>query len=246
MAPGPCRCSGLRAAALACIAAAAVDAVHSIDDYGAVANNATLSAATANGRALYNAVAAANASVADRTVVVPAGATYTLLPLGVMRNLHGVTLLLDGALSCWPDQATWPNDTAGNALNMIEFYGGDGLTLAGRGTVIGNGNPWWNAVWSPPYVDNRPHLLVVTSVRNVEFHHWTMLNSPQYHAWFVDVADVLITGVTVYVDVEGQREILRRHGKLSDGSGGMPAGVPTFPLNTDGIDIGGRNITNFE
>ena len=39
-------------------------------------------------------------------------------------------------------------------------------------------------------------------------------------------------GINIYVDIAGQAEIMTRYGALSDGSFGIPAGVPTFPLNT--------------
>jgi hypothetical protein len=57
------------------------------------------------------------------------------------------------------------------------------------------------------------------------------------------VRHAIIEGVTVWVDVEKQKQLLASANLLGDGTNGFPPGVPTFPLNTDGIDVKGQNIT---
>jgi hypothetical protein len=58
------------------------------------------------------------------------------------------------------------------------------------------------------------------------------------------VRNAIIEGVTVWVDVEKQKALLAAGNRLSDGTNSqMPKGIPTFPLNTDGIDVKGQNIT---
>ena len=47
----------------------------------------------------------------------------------------------------------------------------------------------------------------------------------------------------MWVDVEKQKQLLSSYNLLSDGSNGIPRGIPMFPLNTDGIDVKGQNIT---
>ena len=60
----------------------------------------------------------------------------------------------------------------------------------------------------------------------------------------MQVRNAVIEGVTVWVDVEKQKALLAAGNRLSDGtSSDMPRGIPTFPLNTDGIDVKGQNIT---
>ena len=271
----------------------------SIDAFGAIPNNDTLLAARANGKALFFALAAANTgspTAGNRSVVVPSGSNYTLLPYGVISNLSDVTLRLDGNIIAWDEQRTYPNDTHGVSLNLIHITHCARVSLEGEGIVEGRGDPWWVTVWETG-VDNRPHLLVMEVCRDVSLTGWTLRNSPQYHVLLEDMLNLWVERVIIYVDVEGQREGLRAAGRLSDGTGYLsgttaaaaaragqassnkiatsssvksntgfasavhhdaaasrtshsnrgagllPAGVPTFPLNTDGIDVSGHNIT---
>jgi len=46
-----------------------------------------------------------------------------------------------------------------------------------------------------------------------------------------------VDNITIHVDVEAQRDLFAKHGLLDAG------GIPTFPLNTDGIDASGNNIS---
>ena len=46
-----------------------------------------------------------------------------------------------------------------------------------------------------------------------------------------------VRNVTIYVDVEGQKELLQR-GNLYN----VALDIPTFPLNTDGIDPSGVDV----
>jgi hypothetical protein len=57
------------------------------------------------------------------------------------------------------------------------------------------------------------------------------------------VRNAIIERVTIWVDVEKQKQLLSSYNLLSDGSNGIPRGIPMFPLNTDGIDIKGQNVT---
>lgn len=92
--------------------------------------------------------------------------------------------------------------------------------------------------------------------RNLEFTGITWMNSPRFHLNIKDVDTMHMHDFTVYVDYMGQLDL----GKLLLGAdySGMFSGInhmtlPMFPLNTDGLDIGGKNIlierlniTNFD
>jgi polygalacturonase len=240
-------CAG--AAAQPHLIAAASDTPLNINAFGAVAGADTYAAAITNGLALFNAVAAANNGTGgSRTVLVPAGSQYWMLPHAPMIGLTNVTLLLSGDIQAWTSNLTlWPNDTSGSALNLLEIDGSTGVTITGGGNVYGNGYGWWWLTLLALIPDNRPLLLAMNHCAGVTLTNVSWVNSPRYHVYMYDVLNVLIEDVTVYVSIEGedgQRELLRRFGHLSDGSDGLlPAGIPTFPLNTDGIDVAGRNIT---
>jgi hypothetical protein len=101
--------------------------------------------------------------------------------------------------------------------------------------------------------DYRPDLLDIFTCKNVLIETVRWENAPQYHLYLRDMLNLTVRNMEVYVDVESQAELLGRKGYLTDGTGDLPAGIPTFPLNTDGIDPAGRDIliqnvtiTNFD
>eukprot|EP00026_Physarum_polycephalum_P010001 Phypoly_transcript_10144.p1 GENE.Phypoly_transcript_10144~~Phypoly_transcript_10144.p1 ORF type:complete len:130 (+),score=18.27 Phypoly_transcript_10144:233-622(+) len=80
-------------------------------------------------------------------------------------------------------------------------------------------------------------MIMMEEATNLVFHGGLKFrNSPQYHLFLVDVVDVYITDIDIFVNVSDQRELLRKHSLLSD------EGLPVFPLNTDGIDPAGKNV----
>ena len=219
----------------------------SIDDFGAVRNNFSYVASIRNGVALWRALQAANTGTHandTRRVEIPAGTNYSMLPHAVVTGLNDVTLQLDGTLWAWgDDRSKWPNASAGGAaLNFLAFSDTDGLVLTGDGVIEGEGNGWWNGVFDGE-PDNRPHLLRADRCSNCVVRGWTLRNSPQYHLLFIDAINTLFEDLTVYVDSAGQAALMRRYNAMSDGTRGIPEGVPIFPLNTDGLDIAGRNLT---
>ena len=201
----------------------------SIDDYGAVRNNFTYAASVANGAALYRVLQAANAgSHANdtRRVLIPAATNYSMLPSQDVSRLSDVTLQLDGTLWAWTDvRPLWPNASSGGCLNFLQFNDCDRLVLTGNGTVEGQGNGWWNAMFNGE-PDNRPHLLRADRCSNCVVRGWKLRNSPQYHILFIDAVDTVFEDLNVYVDSAGQAALMRRHGALSDGTKGIPEGVP--------------------
>ena len=68
-------------------------------------------------------------------------------------------------------------------------------------------------------------------------HHVHLWNSPQYHMALFDVQNVHIHSSSIIVDIVKQRSLLKSGGFLDN-----TLGTPTFPLNTDGIDIQGQNV----
>lgn len=66
------------------------------------------------------------------------------------------------------------------------------------------------------------------------------MNSPQFHLKLDDIADFTIRNIDIRVDVFKQRELLTKANKyFFDAFGNF---IPTFPLNTDGIDPSGKNV----
>merc|ERR1711920_815034 len=76
-----------------------------------------------------------------------------------------------------------------------------------------------------------------------------MLNSPYYHMYLLDIDNAYFHDFEIEVDIFGQLNL----DQFFMGTAGLGLKVPTFPLNTDGIDplgsnilIGRVNITNFD
>jgi hypothetical protein len=220
----------------------------SIEDFGGVPDNTTYEQSWRNGRAFYDMLHAANdAEPGARIAVVPRGKVFTMLPWAIIDGLKNVTLSIEGTLNAFPgDMFLWPNSTTGRALRFIDIHHSSDVTINGGGTIQGNGYRWWwYALLSGN--DNRPHLLWMRSCINSVMENLTFLNSPNFHIYWQDALVGLIDNVTVHVDVDDQRALLGKFGKLS------ADGLPIFPLNTDGIDIAGQDIvvrncrvTNFD
>lgn len=95
---------------------------------------------------------------------------------------------------------------------------------------------------------NRPHLLRMDRVKNVRIEGIRWVNSPMYHMFLIDIDNFYIADFEIFVDVYEQKKLAQKHGKWD-----YKLNIPTFPLNTDGIDPSGTNIhirnvtiTNFD
>ena len=196
-----------------------------IDDFGAISFDSSYNASIINGVAFNNAIYAAN-SGSDRTVHIDK--TYYMLPADTIYNLTNVTIQLDGTLNAWAgDQSKWPTGKSGGVLSFISIRNSTGLTLKGNGVVNGNGYLWWwNVIVSG--IDNRPMLIDIYIAKDLLVDGITMLNSPQYHLLIIDCLNVTVKNVIIHVDLNYNETIFNL--------------IPTFPLNTDGIDIAGKDI----
>lgn len=72
---------------------------------------------------------------------------------------------------------------------------------------------------------------------NFEMRNFRMKNSPMFHIFFSNCANFIIDNLDIRVNTEMQKELHMKYGNL------LPNGIPLFPLNTDGIDPNGKNIT---
>lgn len=236
-------------AALAATASAAPEV--SIMSYGAVANDSSVVSCAANSRAIE---AAAAAATPGGVAVVPAGMGPFYVSATQLSGLVNVTLRLEGWLLASTDIAAWPNATATVARPVLLVANSTGVTVDGGGGMDGQGYGWWWAAILkriPNVNGGRPHLVHVQTVDGLVVRNITLSNSAQFHLKLNDVRGVLVEDFEVFVDVEGERgqvELLRRHGLIDP-----ETRLPTFPLNTDGIDLWAcdvevRNsrITNFD
>jgi polygalacturonase len=221
----------------------------SILEYGAIAGDATDGAALANSRALRMALRAANGTGPGSEVLVPAGHSFEVFNTTV-ADLVGITLRIDGSLlmsrnrtrwtalarSAKPSHGSLGVGDAGRASALL-FRDCSDLTVTGKGSIDGRGHAWWNQVLLGLDADHRPDMVNMVNMRNTVIENVSAFNSPRFH-WRLHAMDTLVVrGVTIRVDVREQMRSLRLAGHWDEARG-----LPTFPLNTDGIDPAGRNI----
>lgn len=67
------------------------------------------------------------------------------------------------------------------------------------------------------------------------------MNSPRWHLVFKDCDQVTVRNFVIWVNVTSQKELLQSFGHWTELSP-LGYGIPTFPLNTDGIDPSASNV----
>jgi len=125
-----------------------ISAQQSIVSFGAVSGVESLAAARTNGAAIAAAVHAANessATGANRTVLIPAGENFWVLPATSSTGflyVSNVTIQLDGTLSAYTTNfsVNWPADpVTRNPADVLHFEDSEFVTITGSGLIEGNG-----------------------------------------------------------------------------------------------------------
>jgi hypothetical protein len=115
-----------------------------IDDFGTRPNDQSFDAAVINGKAIFQAINAAN-NGSDRTVTIDGagGKIYTMVPAGSYNNLINVTIQIDGRVNAWEGDVTkWPQ-SSGGSISMFSISNTQNLRICGNGIVDGFGYLWW-------------------------------------------------------------------------------------------------------
>lgn len=80
-------------------------------------------------------------------------------------------------------------------------------------------------------------MLYMERVSNMVIEGITWKDSPMYHMYLRDIVNFLIQDFEITVDVVRQQQLMEEHGYWD-----YQFKIPTFPLNTDGIDPSGMSI----
>lgn len=215
-----------------------------IKELGAIPNIFTFEVAQKNSGAILAAFNFVNSSVdnSDKIVYVP-NETYYVLATNV-SNMDNISFFIDGTIIALDDIQRWPLNENNKRKHIFDFHNMNNFKVYGNGTLDGNGyNWWWAAILSftEKTIDDRPHLINIEESRNFELYGLKLINSPRYHISLDDLVDVHLHHFTIRVDVVKQMELLDKWS------------LPTYPLNTDGIDPSAVNvsihdfkITNFD
>ena len=257
-------------------------AAHSIADFGAVTNDVSVSAAAANTLALQKALVAANSSTTDHVALVPAGASYCYFWVKV-DYLVNVTLQIDGTLLVsnnisateWPVEGEFASLWFENARGLTLM--GNGM-IDGQGY-----DWWWHVIITkqdhrPHMVKIASSQDILIS--NLRFENSPQYHLKLDHIMNAIIRNINIfvdVGKQKELHLKSQTWLPlgnATHGLISKYKDYIPGsvlnsiksdlpeelekilealGIPTFPLNTDGIDPSGKNIlienvtiTNFD
>ena len=212
-----------------------LSSTHKLSDFGALPDDSSYNTVILNGKALEKAFLAANSSE-DRRIIIEATDTYHMLPSNPLSNLINVTLQVDGRIIAWDgDLALWPKDSSNGSMTLISVSHSFNITICGSGIIEGLGYRWW---WHVILLgdDNRPDLLFIGWSVNIVIENLTFSNSPRYHINLKNVKNSLLQNLNITVDVFEQKAYLAKFGYLYQNF------IPTFPLNTDGIDVSGIDV----
>ena len=139
------------------------------------------------------------------------------------------------------------------------------ININGSGTIEGQGYDWWVREWAHQNPHGRPDLLRYNRVQTGEIQGVSFRNSPSFHIHLIDIDSFYLHDFEIFVDILKQQEIMTSSkaddfteapsvtdllltANLDDlyntlvGSKTVLS-MPTMPLNTDGIDPYGSNIT---
>lgn len=201
---------------------------HSILSYGGIAGDSSNEAGWTNSAAFTKALVAANSSTTDRTVLIPSNNDFYIFEVEVSYMVN-ITITIDGNLYVSNNISAWPTSNSRHILASLYIGDSQGVTINGSGKFDGQGYEWWWYVIVST-IDNRPMLIAMERVSDIIIYDVTFKNSPQYHLDLRDIANAHIHDIDIIVDVTAQKKLLSEHGLLDE------LGIPTFPLNTDGID----------
>ena len=192
-------------------------AFHNIADYGAVGDGKTLCTA-----AIQKAIDAC-AQVGGGKVVVPSGRFLTSA-LFLKSNVH-LEVLAGGTLAFTSDVDSVPSITGRwegiDRTVYASLINGDGLeniSITGRGTLDGQGKPWWDAYHvvremrkkagmgderepenppGSPLKWGRPRMINLYGCKNVLVSGIHIMNSPSWNIHPVRCENMNIDGVTI-------------------------------------------------
>lgn len=137
--------------------------------------------------------------------------------------------------------------------------------MKGKGKIDGQGWKWWIyaltcALPHEKHNDTRGSMIYWNQSHDIIIEDLTFVNSPRFHIFLNDIHNIIIRNFIIFVDVAKQASIIHSYidtSTISTSSSSSTSTslyhLPTFPLNTDGIDVRGSNaviyngvITNYD
>jgi polygalacturonase len=172
-----------------------------IKNYGAIGDGKTDDA-----KAVQKAIDACNIAGGGR-VVVPAGKTFLCGPFD-LKSFVELYVESNAKLLANPDESVYSKSAfRDNKGEGTIWIGGENLvnvTIAGNGTIDGNGISFMGAELEDSYVlkpfnviDPRPHVLTIVGGKNIRIKDLTIRNSAYWTVHLVGCDDVSISNLTL-------------------------------------------------
>jgi polygalacturonase len=227
----------------------AFEKYYSIMDYGAIPHDEdSWDTEWINTNAFRLALeAATNNTYGTHIVHIPEGYWFSMFPVEV-EWLTDITIQIDGVIKASKRHTRYPvswelrgdGSWRQRVSNFMQFDHANRILFKGKGMVDGQGFMWWMREYIVNNPGGRPHLIEMYHSEDVEFTGITWKNSPQYNINVRDINRFYFHDFTIDTDILGQFVIGQFFGQHDSMRDGFP--LPTFPLNTDGIDPAGSNV----
>lgn len=195
-------------------------------DAGAIAEDHSLQVAQKNGAALNSTLA----SLQPADVLVIPNKTFAIMGGIHAVGLDSVTIQIDGTLEFSDNIKHWPLQNGGRPAECIQLENPRNVTFtaSGKGTLNGQGNKWWGipGIGYLIRTENRPRLMKINNGKDILVENLLFKDSP-YWTFSADVDGLEIRNS----DIDARR--------MHDDGHNI---IDITAFNTDGFDVGGKNI----
>ncbi|XP_030539933.2 LOW QUALITY PROTEIN: polygalacturonase At1g48100-like [Rhodamnia argentea] len=204
----------------------------------------------------FTAAWKAACAVESGVVLAPSGYNFTITSTifsgpckpGLVFQVDGVLMPPNGP-DCWPK--------ADSRKQWLIFYRLDGMTLTGKGTIEGNGEPWWDLPCKPHRGPNgktvsgpcdSPALIRFFMSSNLAVNMLRIQNSPQFHMKFDGCEGVLIEKLSISspklspntdgIHIENTKSVGIYNSMISNGDDCISIGPGCSDVNIEGVTCG--------
>lgn len=204
----------------------------------------------------FTAAWKAACAVESGVVLAPSGYTFTITSTIFSGPCKpGLVFQVDGVLMPPNGPDYWPKADSKN--QWLVFYRLDGMTLTGKGTIEGNGEPWWDLPCKPHRGPNgktvsgpceSPALIRFFMSSNLAVNGLRIQNSPQFHMKFDGCEGVLIEKLSISspklspntdgIHLGNTRSVGIYNSMISNGDDCISIGTGCSDVNIDGVTCG--------
>ena len=165
--------------------------VFDVTQHGVVANASTDNAKAI--QALIDSVSKAGGGVIDFPA---ASKAYWSAPL-VLASFIDLRVEKGALLEPLPYSSYPLASGSTRYTDWLTSSGATDIAISGRGTIDGQGSPWWTAFNANSSMPHRPYLIHLQTSTRVHVHEITLQNSPMFHIDLQGDKEVTVDSVTI-------------------------------------------------